>query len=90
MGPFCDGVIGPIIQRSGRTPWQALDQPINTNPPGGWIQAATLGVHNWIAISVYENGKPKRTVFNFTNPNTYFFIFLKLREGVQSEGWMDP
>ena len=52
VGPFCDGVIGPITQRSGRTTWQALDQPINTTPPGGWIQAATLGVHDWIAISV--------------------------------------
>ena len=63
VGPFCDGVIGPITQRSGRTTWQALDQPINTTPPGGWIQAATLGVHDWIAISVYKNGKPNRTVY---------------------------
>ena len=76
VGPFCDGVIGPITQRSGRTPWQALDQPINTNPPGGWIQAATLGVHNWSAISVYNNGNPNRTVYFLTLTLTLTFSFF--------------
>ena len=86
MGPFCDGVIGPITQRSGRTLWQALDQPIKTNPPSGWIQAAHLGVPNWPAISVHKIGKPKRTAL--LNPNSSFSYFL--REGAKNEGRMDP
>ena len=89
MGPFCDGVIGPIIQRSGRTPWQALDQPINTNPPGGWIQAATLGVHNWTAIFFIKMAGQNEQFFTFSNPKTNLFSIF-LREGVKSAGRMDP
>ena len=68
VGPFCEGVIGPLLQRLGRPLWEALDQPITT--PGRLDPSSTLGVHNWWAILLYHNHGTKW----LANSNS-FFVF---------------
>ena len=68
MGPFCEGVIGPLLQRSGRPFCEALDQPITT--PGRLDPSSTLGVHNWWAILLYHNRGTKW----LANSNSTFVI----------------
>ena len=53
VDPLFEGVIGPLLQRSGRPFWEALDQPIKN--PVRLDPSSTLGVHNWWAILIYRN-----------------------------------
>ena len=69
VDPLFEGVIGPLLQRSGRPFWEALDQPIKT--PGRLDPSSTLGVHNWWAILIYRNRDTKW----LANTNSIFVIF---------------
>ena len=90
VGPFCEGVIGPLLQRSGRTLWQALDQPIKTNPPGGWIQAANswsswLVCHFCFTTTVVQKWQAdSNSIFLLTL--TVLFLFKLIREGAKNGG----
>ena len=85
VGPFCEGVVGPLLQRSGRPFWEALDQPIKT--PGRLDPSSTLGVHNWWAILLYHNRGTKW----LANPNSIFvnlncFVLFNLFRGAAKNG----
>ena len=85
MGPFCEGVIGPLIKRSGRPFWEALDQPITTH--GRLDPSSTLGVHDWWAILLYHNRGTKW----LANPNSIFvnlncFVLFNLFRGAADIG----
>ena len=95
VGPFCEGVIGPLLQRSGRTLWQALDQPIKTNPPGGWIQAANswsswLDCHFWLTTTVVQKWQADSNSMFLLTLTVLLFLFLLIREGAENGRRTDP
>ena len=80
-GPFCEGAIGPLIQRPGRTLWQALGQPIKKQPSGGWSKQ-----HTWSSWSVghfcHTTCGTKMASRSEQHPCKYlYFVFIHFVKG---------